>query len=203
MVKKSNKPVSKPLDLGSLFAEDEILSEVDPKLTADELLATDGVYAFSKVVDALNLDKKRLRDFAKKQDEAGIDVYEEYGLKKVEGSQWRVRMKNFREAYDFFRDNFFGGSGEDIQTIPKGISRERFFKLRGNYKLKAVLQTGYLPFDLREVTGILKKENATREKTGAWKGLKDWYVDFEPFVVWLYSRYQGVPVEKVRNNLKQ
>ena len=52
-------------DLGVLFAEDEVLQEIDPSWSGDELLEKDGVFPFSEVVDTLGLDKKRMREFAR------------------------------------------------------------------------------------------------------------------------------------------
>ncbi len=186
-------------DLSRLFKKDEVLTEIDPHWTEEDLLSQDGVFSFSKVIDVLGLDKKKIREFAKSQEEAGVDIYGKYGLKKMEGSQWRIRMKIFREAVDEFKQKFwYEGQEKDIQRVPDGVTRQDFFNLRGKFKLKEVVETGYLPYDMREVTSFLKKEEISREKSGCWKGAKDWYVDFVPFILFLYARFQKLSLEDVK-----
>ena len=201
---RSEPEVKQALNLADLFDRDEHITDIDPEWSEEELVSHDGVFAFSKVIDALGLDKKRIREFAKKEDQAGVDIYEEYGLKKMEGSQWRIRMKTFRDKLESFRDSFrMEAKEENIQNVPNGISREKFFKLRGKFKLKEVIEAGYLPYDMREISGILKKEKIKREESGCWKGAKDWYVDFVPFILFVFSRYKGLPLEKVKKKFSQ
>lgn len=186
-------------DLSRLFKADEILTEIDPEWTEEDLLSQDGVFSFSKVIDVLGLDKKKIREFAKSQDEAGVDIYVKYGLKKMEGSQWRIRMKIFRKAVvEFKRKFWYERQEKDIQRVHDGIFREAFFNLKGKFKLKEVVETGYLPYDMREVTSFLKKEEISREESGCWKGAKDWYVDFVPFILFLYARYQKLSLDQVK-----
>ncbi len=178
------------VDLGRLFQNDEISREVDPHWSEDELLNNDGLYGLSKVADQLNLDKRKIREFARDEEKAGIDIYSEYGLKKIEGSQWKILMRNFKQAYNDFKYRFsINEVKENIQRIPKGVTRKDFFGLRGYYKLKDVIKQGFLPFEHREVIAYLNRLEDPRAVAGAWKGPKEWYVDFEVFIINLHKHF--------------
>ena len=178
------------VDLARLFQSDEVSREIDPNWTEDDLLAKDGLYGLSKVADHFNLDKRKIREFAREEEKAGIDIYQEYGLKKIEGSQWKILMRNFKDVYEDFKRRFsMNVVKEDIQRIPKTIGRDEFFKLRGYFKLKEVIRQGYLPFEHREVIAYLNRLKDPREEAGAWKGPKEWYVDFEPFIINLHTHF--------------
>jgi len=178
------------VDLANLFKNDEISREIDPAWSKETLLEHDGLFSLSKVAEHLGLDKRKIREMAREEERAGVDIYERYGLKKIEGSQWKVLMRNFKKIYAELEDQFsLNEVRENIQRIPAELDREAFFSLRGYYKLKEVIGQGYLPFEHREVIAYLNRLEDPRREAGAWKGPKEWYVDFEPFIINLHKHF--------------
>jgi len=178
------------VDLANLFETDEISREIDPDWTREQLLESDGLYSLSKVADHLGLDKRKIRELAREEEKAGVDIYAVYGLKKIEGSQWKILMRNFKKAYPDLADAYAAQEvPEDIQRITMPLSRRAFFDLRGYYKLKEIIEQGFLPFEHREVIAYLNRLEDPRAEAGAWKGPKEWYVDFEPFVINLHKHF--------------
>lgn len=180
------------MDLSRLFLDDEVSREVEPQWSEQELLAQNGLFPLAKVAAHLHMDGRRLREFAREQEASGIDVYQQYGLKKMRGSQWKVLMRVFRNHHESFKQRF--GRSLDragVQTLDEQLSREHFFNLRGFFKLKEVMEQGFLPLGHREVTSYLKTLENPREQAAAWREGKDWFVDFEPFILNLNQHFHG------------
>lgn len=178
------------MDLANLFENDEISREIDPSWSIEDLLEHDGLFSLSKVAEHLGLDKRKIRELAREKEREGVDIYEIYGLKKIEGSQWKVLMRKFKKIYPELEGRFsMNEVRENIQRLAGKLSRKAFFDLRGYYKLKEVIGQGFLPFEHREVIAYLNRLDDPRREAGAWKGPKEWYVDFEPFIINLHKHF--------------
>ena len=178
------------VNLANLFQTDEISREIEHDWSEQDLLESDGLYSLSKVADHLGLDKRKIRELAREEEKAGVDIYETYGLKKIEGSQWKILMRQFKEVYPDFKHRYaLQEVKENIRRLPPSLTRKEFFALRGYFKLKEVIGQGFLPFEHREVIAYLNRLEDPRNEAGAWKGPKEWYVDFEPFIINLHKHF--------------
>ncbi len=203
-------------EIGELFASDEILREVDPEWTVEEMLSQRGMFRFSRVIEKLGLDPHKFRHFLRTHEDED-ELYREWGITK--GGQFRVRMAVFRHKVPTAMKRFKKGSRRPppyydpsmpsaFQTLPEDLTREEFFLLEGNYKLNDVMSAGMLPYELREVQRFIDNDGdrLPYEVCGVWKSKKFFLCRFEKFIVWIYSLFHRLEIaeaERIVGEMKR
>lgn len=189
-------------EIAELFASDEALREVDPDWSVEEMLAQQGMFRFSKVVEKLDLDPHKFRRFIHSfEDEKAL--YQEWGVTKA--GQFRVRMAVFKDRVPLAKQrfqkkpkrppvNYDPSMPSQYQTLPEELSREQFFLLEGIYRLNDVMARGLLPYEIREIQRFIDNDGdrLPYEVCGCWKSKKFLLLRFEKFIVWVYSLFHKI-----------
>lgn len=191
-----------PHRIEHLFEESEYHNDLNRVANREELLRMKGAVPMTRAAKMLGINPKGLRNFAKQEQQSGVNVYDHYGL-AGDSERWQLHMPTFRAKLKFFKQRFgFASSQLMVEKIPNDITRQAFFNLRGIFKLSDVLSMelnegkGFIPIYKHEVLQVAKE--LPRDICGVFKPDKFWYVDFAVFLPWVYALIKDVPLDEAR-----
>jgi hypothetical protein len=183
------------------FDQEELTwPEVNPDIDKYALLQMNGMFRFRYIKDILNLKSimlTRLKDECNKKE---IDMYKTYGVKKVAGSQYIVRMSLFSRCYiERFSGEITGKEEVKVQQLPEHVSNiNALFQCEGVYKFADFKHFPPISQFAESITKKIKNIKAMQgNRCGIWFDpfSREYLVNMSVFKKWF--------VEQVWNNDEQ
>ena len=169
-----------------IFASDEqVLRQVYPEWTREELLHQDGIFFLKDIAEALNLDKGRVIRAAREHQEyhSWKETWETMGVRKL-WNHWAVRMTVFAPYYN---EHF----KSDIMPIKSDWDSNELLQQTGVYLLSDVCRL--LPFSTNQIRYQAKLNPRSAEEYGVWKDedSQRFVVSMDIFSSWIKKLWSG------------
>jgi len=175
---QENKPKRGSRRVKHIFEPIEMeLKDVEPDITADELLEQDGLFLLKPVAKKLGIDAGDLRKKTKAVNAAGRSSWEEIGIRKVL-SVWFVRMSRFAP---YFREE----KSFKIQKVDPSWDGNQLLTKSGLFSLTDVCSK--IPFTPHQFRHQVRNDPDARGKYGVWwdPDLRHYLVEMETFSNWI------------------
>jgi hypothetical protein len=172
------------------FDEEEITwPKVTPGMPKATLLKMKGMFRARDIKHILDFETNELTKLKRKCQKDNVDMYTKYGVKKVGGSQYVVKMSLFSPYYiQHLAQEPLDGIRAEIQALPEHIKNiNDLFQLTGLFKYSDV---SHIPPISQFVDSIKKKIKDVKwdqgNRCGIWfdRFSKEYLVEMETFSKW-------------------
>ncbi len=167
-----------PIDVPKIFDKDEMsLKSIDPNISSDELLNTEGVYYLKDVAKLLEIAPHDLKRRAHTFEDKGRDPWEIMGVRKT-WSHWIIRMTRFSP---YFRKFML----PRLNAVESKWDSNEMLAQKGIFYLSEVCEK--LPLTPHHIKYQVRRNKKSREQFGVWKDIeyKTYLVDMEVFSKWI------------------
>lgn len=172
------------------FDPEELLwPSVDARTDKYSLLMMKGMFHFRHIRSILNLKSSTLTALKNKCAKNKVDMYQEYGVKKVAGSQYIIRMSRFSRYYtEHYLGKKSSGTPYKVQVVPQDAQNvNSIFRLKGIYKFNDIRSLPPLSqFAERILTKIQPVKSEIENLCGIWLDptVNEYVVNMEVFKRW-------------------
>jgi hypothetical protein len=172
------------------FDEEEInWPKVLPGTSKTTLIKMKGMFRVRDIKHILDIETKELTKLKRKCQKDNVDMYTKYGVKKVGGSQYVVKMSLFSPYYiQHLAQEPLDGIRAEIQKLPENIQNiNDLFQLTGLFKFSDISHMAPLS---HFVDAIKKKIKDVKMDQGNHCGIwfdrftKEYLVEMETFRKW-------------------